>query len=357
MMFLLNTYHLSHYLIGLSHHLLGQNGVGVIPTTMRNINSDPYMIFSAEWPDGKKWFIKQPLQFRINERVSIVNEANVTNQINQIALIRCYAPGYIYSDPVNKILITDYFPDSINLSQKSSIPLSQLLTSSNLVEKTAKIIASFHVHLTKAAKVSVNDSHFYFFKPPFLVDNIAFLNPFLKNEHISFIKRKWLASLILQSQVSDTLLELNQSWRPDFIIHGDATFDNILVHLNGKSIEKIKLCDWEFAGWGDVDWDAAGFFQGLLQAYMDMRINHAILLEAGRRYYNTYISINQFIKFDSFDNWFVKILRLSAVNFLERLLGSSMKIITNTDQSRRLDDRVEFLLTRVLTNPHLLKSF
>lgn len=351
-MYWLNKYRLFHY-------LMGRNGVGIIPKSVRSVGDNNYhSLFEAEWPDGRKWFIKQSFYLRGDERFSIINEATISYQISQISPLFGYVPSYIYYDRVNNILITDYFPDNISLSRNTSIPLSQLLMNSALPEAAGKMMASFHIHLTAAAKTSVNGPYFYFLKPPFLVDNIAFLNSILQNESVSSSQRSWLLPSHLHSQISEVLFDLSQSWKPDYIIHGDAVFDNILVRLNGEIFEKVQLCDWEFAGWGDPDWDSASFFQGLLIAYMDMRINHAILLEAGRQYYTAYMGVYPTAtRFSSFDIWFVRILRFAAINLLERLVISQLKTVASDNQTNGFDARVEFLLTRVLINSHLLKQF
>jgi thiamine kinase-like enzyme len=349
-MYLLNTYNLFHYMVG-------RNGPGSMPKLVctNAQSSNQYGLFNVQWSDGKRWFIKQPYQLLDNLRFNITNEAEVVRKISGINQLTCYSPGYIDYDLKHKILINDHFFDYVNLFQNIEVSISKLLTDGNLPEKIAVMLASFHTHLTQSVITTFNKASFYAFRPPLLVDNIAFLNPLLQNETIPFIKRKWLFALVSQQRVVDTLLELNHIWRPNYVIHGDAVFSNILIQLNGSSIDKIKLCDWEYAGWGDPDWDTACFFQGLLNAYIEKRINHDIIVTTAERYYYAYRSLQQHTyQILPFEKWFIKILQLAAVCYLERLLGGD----TTTDNSDIiLNDTVEFLLTCVLINPKLLKSF
>ena len=350
MTFLLNSYRLAYYLVG-------KNGKESIPDSVRNIvSNDQHSLFLAEWKDGTKWFIKQPFSVYQIEKFGIVNEARVSKLMGAFASLQHYVPDYVHYDPVHKILITTFFPEYSSLSKNSGVLISHLLMDSDLAEKAGKMMAAIHIHLTDTVKSSISELPFYLFKPPFLDYTMAFLNPMLESRSVSLLKRKWFASLILQTRVSETLLDLSHSWRSDCMIHGDASSDNILVRLKDNQAGQIKLCDWEFAGWGDADWDAACFFQEFIYAYMDMRINHAMLKEACKRYYQAYFAI--FPTNDDlalFETWFVRVLKLAVVGMIEKLLDRILNLKTN--QSKNMTERLEFLINSVLINTNLFYSF
>ncbi|GAA4396763.1 hypothetical protein GCM10023187_05270 [Nibrella viscosa] len=351
MAYLLNNYRLFHYLIG-------RNGVGIVPKAIQSINFNTQRrIFKAEWPDGKSWFVKQPFQLTDSQRFTIANEAHTLKIIREVALLQNSSPQYIFYDPIHKILITDFFSEHISLSNQNSISLSKLLLDGNLTRKVAETLAIFHQQATCIVKNTKSTLPFYFFKPPFLADNIAFLSCFFNHELLSPVKRNWLLSLTLESGLSDVLQNLNYAWKSDRLIHGDAVFTNLLVQSKEGNIQNVKLCDWEFAGWGDADWDAACFFQSILDAYMKMNVNHAIVLAASQDYYRAYTNVCSKPPDLMFEEWFCKVIKLSAVGLLERLLGDAAQARTIKEVNNKLSERVEFLLTRVLLNSNLLRSF
>ena len=349
MTYLLNSYRLFHYLIG-------KNGIYDVPKSIKGgVKNLQHEIFNVEWNNGTKWFVKQPFCLHPSEFFNIVNEAKIAQRINEIPALRGCSPEYIHYNPVHKILITGYLSEYVTFREQSRTRIAELLLSRNLPEKMAFLTANCHLHLTGSVKSSTEYIPLYYFKPSFLTNNLALINPLLDGHTDSIIDKKWLSSLFFQPGVRETIFELNSLWKTNSIIHGDASSDNILIKLKNTDEVIVQLCDWEFAGWGDADWDCACFFQELIIAYMDMHINHSMLIDAGRRYYQAYTEVYNNSDFVVFSKWFTRVLRLAAVGILEKMLAKLMK--PDKDIDKNIPDLAEFLVNSVLINPHILKSF
>jgi Ser/Thr protein kinase RdoA (MazF antagonist) len=62
----------------------------------------------------------------------------------------------------------------------------------------------------------------------------------------------------------DALSRAHEDWNPSALIHGDIRPANVLgVRLRGGAV-RLRLVDWELAGWGDPMWDVASAMQAYL---------------------------------------------------------------------------------------------
>lgn len=354
MTYLLNEYRLCQYLIG-------RNKREKIPLFVNQVGSNDsrHIFFHADWPNEDKWFVKQPFFIDSHDRFNFLNEAKVASTISKIGSAVGYIPKVIDYNPVHKILISERPVGYTSITKNTDVLKPSVLMAGNLLEQVGTMMANLHSQLTKTVKSSAKQYQFYYFKPSLLTHNAAFLNPLLHNENIPLISRNWLSSLFFKPNVSQAIFALSQSWKTDVMIHGDATFDNILFYSDDGEHYTVKLCDWEFGGWGDPDWDIANFFQGLLCRYMTMCINHDLIWEAGRHVYNAYTNIYT-NPLPPFVNWFDRILKLAAASLLKRLLGDSISNMKNDNEDKKIlpgRDITEFLVNHVLINPNLFNSF
>jgi aminoglycoside phosphotransferase (APT) family kinase protein len=62
------------------------------------------------------------------------------------------------------------------------------------------------------------------------------------------------------------LLALEENWRTDTLVHGDAKLDNALVRVLPRP--RVWLIDWAFAGRGDPAWDVGSMIQSCLQLWL-----------------------------------------------------------------------------------------
>jgi thiamine kinase-like enzyme len=70
--------------------------------------------------------------------------------------------------------------------------------------------------------------------------------------------------------LSERLTQLSQTWREraqaePSLIHGDLRLDNCCVKARST---RIRIVDWELAGWGDPLWDAAAVLADLASAWL-----------------------------------------------------------------------------------------
>jgi len=52
------------------------------------------------------------------------------------------------------------------------------------------------------------------------------------------------------------------------LIHGDLRFENFLVAEEQPEAPRLRLVDWEFAGWGEAAWDPACFIASGISAWL-----------------------------------------------------------------------------------------
>ena len=64
--------------------------------------------------------------------------------------------------------------------------------------------------------------------------------------------------------------ELRQGWRVNSLIHHDIKWDNCLILSRSRAEDtpKLRIVDWEFAGWGDSAWDVAGVFSNYMSVWL-----------------------------------------------------------------------------------------
>ena len=64
--------------------------------------------------------------------------------------------------------------------------------------------------------------------------------------------------------------ELRQGWRVNSLVHNDIKWDNCLILPRSRAADgpKLRIVDWEFAGWGDSAWDVAAIFSNYMSVWL-----------------------------------------------------------------------------------------
>lgn len=353
---------MSHYLnsYSLSHYLVDRNDNAKIPSLVcEGGANEQHAFFKAEWSDGEKWFIKQPFDLSSQDRFGIKNEAMILQMIADCPDVLNYSPKLIHFNPLHKILISEDLQHYNAIDSDSNILKPSILLGGNLLEESARMMQMLHNILTNALQTSKRGFIIHNYRPFILSENTAIIEPIINNFRISSISKKWLSDIFTSLKLRDVIKQHNDDWKNDTLIHGDATFQNVLFFTKDCKQYSVKICDWEFSGWGDVNWDIASFFQGLLICYMNKKINLKLLLKCGERFYNAYVQNSEA---SNIEEWFVKILRLSALNIIERLLTDSINENPANELSKSNDelaarDTIEYLINKILINPHVLSPF
>jgi Ser/Thr protein kinase RdoA (MazF antagonist) len=73
-------------------------------------------------------------------------------------------------------------------------------------------------------------------------------------------RRDFVRAVRRYPEFGHELDQLRAQWRADTVIQGDWKLDNCLI---SSARDRLRVVDWEFAGWGDPAWDLAT----LLQSY------------------------------------------------------------------------------------------
>jgi len=80
-----------------------------------------------------------------------------------------------------------------------------------------------------------------------------------------------LDRILDNADLSGALKRIEDAWRSSCLMHGDIRFANVFFHVDGR----IRLIDWETAGWGDPRWDVAGALQELISNELMQRLDTA----------------------------------------------------------------------------------
>ena len=317
-----------------------------------------HQFFHVYWSDGTPaWIIKQPFWSGNNQPFDIANEGAVCQVIEEINAMEAFVPKFISYDSLHRILITEYNEDYTSIARAGHSFLMD-----DLVDVVARMLATTQTHMTQVAQNNTSQTPWCYFKPQPLINNVSYFNPILQNFNHTFVRRSWLADLIVSSDLERVLLSLSQSWQFNNIIHGDPSWTNILVKVLDNNLN-VKLCDWEFSGWGDMDWDCACFFQGILDSYLSARISHSNVIRQGERFFKTYNqtlrALNMQEKLDMcFESWFKRVLQLAAIGSLQKVLKLDQEHIGVSDQiiepKRAI---IEFLIKGVVANSCIFKYF
>ena len=87
------------------------------------------------------------------------------------------------------------------------------------------------------------------------------------------------------AELGKLLDELRRGWRAEALVHGDVKWDTCLVpfdgagrdrgwsrtmdeNASGRDGARLKLVDWELAGWGDPGWDAGSALGAFLASWL-----------------------------------------------------------------------------------------
>jgi thiamine kinase-like enzyme len=79
---------------------------------------------------------------------------------------------------------------------------------------------------------------------------------------------QFVALLQEQAELVVELQRQRAEWRAPTLIHGDLTWDNLLVVAGQQREDALRLVDWEMAGLGDPAWDAGSFISEFLTSWV-----------------------------------------------------------------------------------------
>ena len=238
---------------------LVEGSVEIVSASRRNNN------FKVTNTEGKSYLIKQGILKQNKD--TIRRESEIYQFFKTTSLLTPLTellPRFYGYDAVNATLITEMldparsyrehflstvrFPKYLNSELGKALGLLHSLTSRHELKET--IVQRFPSHL------------------PFIFD---IYRPQLSHYIHSSPANIELIKIIQGSyEYYNSLKDCVSQWEECSLIHGDIKWENCMIHF--PDIEKkrgsLKLIDWEYASFGDPDWDVAGVLSEYVHTWL-----------------------------------------------------------------------------------------
>lgn len=199
---------------------------------------------------AREYLVKQTRKWDADGCASIQREAAVYWQARNnpsLSPVANLAPLSYAWDPEDAVLILEYLPEHTELYDLPD------RFSPDLARLAGQAMGAFH----RAMRSTEHRSLF----PAELPWQLSMHET--KDEDLadqSSGRRELIRALRKYPEFGPSLDRLRSEWRAEAVIQGDWKLDNCLI---SPERDRVRVVDWEFAGWGDPVWDLAT----LLQSY------------------------------------------------------------------------------------------
>jgi Ser/Thr protein kinase RdoA (MazF antagonist) len=199
---------------------------------------------------AREYLVKQVRKWDAEGRASLEREAGVYWQARTdpcLAPFAELAPRSHAWDPPNAVLILEYLPEHVelyDLPDRFAPEIAQL---------AGEAMGAFH-----RAMQSKEHRTMFHAEVPWPLSMHETQEEDLAEEAPG--RREFLRAVRRYPEFGLELDKLRAEWRADTVIQGDWKLDNCLI---SPARDRLRVVDWEFAGWGDPAWDLAT----LLQSY------------------------------------------------------------------------------------------
>jgi aminoglycoside phosphotransferase (APT) family kinase protein len=199
---------------------------------------------------AQEYLVKQVRKWDADGRASLEREAAVYWQARtnpSLAPVATLAPQCHAWDPLNAILIIEYLPEHSELY--------------DLPERFDPHLARLAGHAMGAFHRAMRSPEYRSLFPAELPQQLSMHET---NEQdmadASAGQRELVRAVRKYPEFGPALDQLREDWRAEAVIQGDWKLDNCLI---APGRDRLRVVDWEFAGWGDPVWDLGT----LLQSY------------------------------------------------------------------------------------------
>jgi len=86
--------------------------------------------------------------------------------------------------------------------------------------------------------------------------------------HIGPLASQFSEVMRNQPELGRLLDKFRMEWRQDCLIHGDVSWENVLVFMKPAQQSDVLIVDWEMADVGDPAWDAGAILRSFLSAWL-----------------------------------------------------------------------------------------
>lgn len=210
--------------------------------------------FKVLQSSGQGLFIKQVKVIDSIENTTLKREADCYRLAQKYAAWSALMPRFIDHDSVRQCLTVGLLDGAENLSEHHW-RLQQFPTSVGTLLGGA--LGRFH----EVTSTLVNDTDNINFFPRRIPWIFAFHRD---NNRISGAVIA-LGELVRQhAELHESMDRLREKWHFNSVIHGDAKWDNCVVHHGHDNQLHMKIVDWELIDFGDNAWDVGGTLHSYL---------------------------------------------------------------------------------------------
>jgi hypothetical protein len=275
---MLDVDNLARFLLGrrlLDSDAIVDGSVSIRSVARRNRN------LRVEGPPGRSYLVKQPDDPADGGFATLRHEAAFHRACREdpsgSALLE-FLPRLVHHDEASAVLVFDLLSDATTLRSQLEDP-SKGDRSARAARALGRALATAH---RLCGSTATRDRDGWGWLPRDAPSVMGLREPDLDSlSRLSAAHFQLLRILQGEPDFNSYFEEIQQSWRPKTLIHGDVRFDNVLVGPPAEGDEdlpRVWITDWEMVRLGDPAWDLAG----ALQEFVVLWIASMPLPEDGR---------------------------------------------------------------------------
>ncbi len=276
---------------------------------------------------------------------------NLLKNNAEFAAIAAIVPAMIDHDTDNNVIVTQLWPGAKNITEYYWLTKT---FDTNLARGQARILSACHTVPDAATDTSVFPKALPWILQTHQFDANQF---FVDNPASTSIIKLIKDNPLLQKE----LINLADSWKATYLIHGDIKWINFLVEQTEGELRQT-LIDWELADIGDPVWDVAGLLQSYIVAWVlsldNSQPRHYQLPESLKHYemknmqlsaqafLDEYLILRQFHKEDR-GTFYIRVIQFTAA----RIIQTSLESVTYFTNIEANNMRLIQLAFNMLRNP------
>jgi hypothetical protein len=165
-------------------------------------------------------------------------------------------PLFLHYDHHLSILVIEYLKDCKSLQD---LQMEGAILDETIAETLGRTLSSIHISLEDRMKDESFTNKFRKIYPwVFFIPRDGIRKE--GNPHHTKASAQ-MEKLIMEDREFCSLIdEVKSMWRPEFFIHGDMKWSNLLIN----EASEIKIIDWETSDIGDPYWDVAGILHNYI---------------------------------------------------------------------------------------------
>lgn len=208
--------------------------------------------FRVSGGPGESYLLKQGIAADSAE--TLANEVALYRRLAaQSAPVAACIPRLYGYDPARGVLILEWIADGQDLYRYHAVRDRCSLT---LAAALGRVLATLHG--------VVPDDEALRRDAPWVLS--VHRPPLEALRYLSSASIELIKVIQVDERLARSLDELRDGWRAEALVHRDVKWENCIAHAppGGARPTRIKLVDWEMAGWGDPGFDVGSAFSDFL---------------------------------------------------------------------------------------------